>query len=162
MEWLFLSCHNYWVVCRLVSRNDGTPFLAYSPNYSMRDSSEPFRAFLGAILSVKETVPVQESVFNHHMDLDVIPEDVDDGPLPEHDIDDGSGEYRDHLRTNVSSRRDSPQTCSRMRTGGPGLMVRLIVVLLLSWLTHSFVDYFLLLALSRVFPSVGTSSAATK
>ena len=161
MEWLFLSCHNYWIVCRLVNRNDGTPFLAYSPNYSIRDSSEPFRAFLGAILSVKERVPVQESVFHPHIDLDVIPEEVDDGPLPEHDIDGGSGEYRDRSRTNVSSRRDPPQTRSRTRAKGSGLMVRLILFLL-SWFIHPFVDYFLLPALSRTFPSVGTSSAGTK
>src|SRR5882757_9201571 len=31
--WLFLTCHNYWIVCRLV-RDDDHPFLAYSPrNY---------------------------------------------------------------------------------------------------------------------------------
>ncbi|KAH9049838.1 hypothetical protein EDB84DRAFT_1555805 [Lactarius hengduanensis] len=56
MEWVFLTCHNYWVVFRLVSNNDD-PFLAFSPMCSIEDSSEPFRAFLGAILSVLYGAP---------------------------------------------------------------------------------------------------------
>ena len=94
MEWLFLSCHNYWIVCRLV-RDDDHPYLAYSPAITIEDSSEPFRAFLGAILSVVEGVSVERSVFRENMILDVIEEEEeDDGPLPEDDIDDRSGSYQ--------------------------------------------------------------------
>jgi hypothetical protein len=57
MEWLFLTCHNYWIVCRLVE-DDNHPYLAYSPKISIEDSSEPFRAFLGSILSVVRDFPV--------------------------------------------------------------------------------------------------------
>ncbi|KAH9042056.1 hypothetical protein EDB85DRAFT_1857198 [Lactarius pseudohatsudake] len=86
MEWLFLTCHNYWVVFRLVSNNDD-PFLAFSPMCSIEDSSEPFRAFLGAILSVLDGAPVQASEFNPAMVLDTIPEKGEG----EDDIDDCSG-----------------------------------------------------------------------
>ncbi|KIL58963.1 hypothetical protein M378DRAFT_27259 [Amanita muscaria Koide BX008] len=65
MEWLFLTCHNYWIVCRLV-RDDVHPFLAYSPMINIEDSSP--------------------SEFNPHMAFDTIVE----GPSPEHDIYDGS------------------------------------------------------------------------
>ena len=92
MEWLFLSCHNYWIVCRLV-RDDDHPYLASSPKISIQDSSEPFRAFLGAILSVVEDVPVEPSAYRSDMELDTIEGAGDDGPLPEGDIDDDSGEY---------------------------------------------------------------------
>lgn len=74
MEWLFLTCHNYWIVCRLVRDNDH-PFLAYSPNCSINNSSEPFQALLGAILSVHKDVPVQASISDLNMELDVIPEE---------------------------------------------------------------------------------------
>jgi hypothetical protein len=66
MEWLFLTCHNHWIVCRLV-RDDDNPYLAYSPGISaisIQESSEPFRAFLGAILSVVKDVPVESSAYN--------------------------------------------------------------------------------------------------
>src|ERR1700677_2857619 len=103
MEWLFLTCHNYWVAFRL-DLNDGEPFLAYSPSYTIQDSSEPFRALLGAILSVKREVSVQASVLHPYTDIGIIPEEVDEGPFPEDDMDDGSGEYRDRSRTVVSPR----------------------------------------------------------
>jgi hypothetical protein len=85
MEWLFLSCHNYWIVCRLV-RDDDHPYLAYSPEITIKDSSEPFRAFLGAILSVVKDVPVERSAYNSDMELDIIEE--------EDDIGDDLGAYR--------------------------------------------------------------------
>ncbi|KAF8495478.1 hypothetical protein F5888DRAFT_1711201 [Russula emetica] len=93
MEWLFLTCCNYWIVCRLV-RDDDNPYLAYSPGISIQESSEPFRAFLGAISSVVKDVPVESSAYNPNIQLDTIEEEQDDGPLPEYDIDDGSGEYQ--------------------------------------------------------------------
>lgn len=92
MEWLFLSCHNYWIVCRLVN-DDDHPYLAYSPEISIKDSSEPFRAFLGAILSVSKGVPVEASAYSSDMQLDTIEEEIDDGPSPEDDIGYGSGAY---------------------------------------------------------------------
>ncbi|KAH9975465.1 hypothetical protein BGW80DRAFT_1436615 [Lactifluus volemus] len=94
-EWLFLTCFNYWIVCRLV-RDDDQPYLVYSPGISIQESSEPFRAFLGAILSVVKDVPVESSAYNPNIELDTIEEEQDDGHLPEDDIDDGSGELLVH------------------------------------------------------------------
>ncbi|KAH9066452.1 hypothetical protein EDB87DRAFT_1554143, partial [Lactarius vividus] len=126
MEWLFLTCHNYWIVCRLVKGIKKTqPFLAYSPSYSIENNSQPFRAFLGAILSTLNGVPVRPSVYNSRMRLDRIPEDREDGPLPEDDIDDSLGAYGGTLRTAVPSR--GPITRSRAGTSrqaaGLGLMI---------------------------------------
>jgi hypothetical protein len=72
-------------MCRLV-KDDDHPFLAYSLITSIKDSSEPFRAFLGAILSVIEGVAVEPSAFNPDMELDTIIEEDDPGILPEDDI----------------------------------------------------------------------------
>ncbi|KIM76170.1 hypothetical protein PILCRDRAFT_98772 [Piloderma croceum F 1598] len=112
MQWLFLSCHNYWIVCRLV-RDDDHPYLAYSPEISIGGSSKPFQVFLGAILSVVKDVPVKSSPYNSDMEFDSIKEEADDGPLPENDIDDSSGLYigssggraaTDHLMTHEHTR----------------------------------------------------------
>ena len=121
MEWMFLTCHNYWVICRLV-RDDDKPFLAYSPYFSIENSSEPFRAFLGAMLSVQGGVPVQASIFDPDMELDVISEEEESESLPEDDTHDGSesGAYRDGSRT---SEVRSPATISHHATER-GLMVR--------------------------------------
>ena len=123
MEWLFLTCHNYWIVCRLV-RDDDHPFLAYSPKISIEDSSEPFRAFLGAILSVVKGAPIEPSTFSPDMQLDTIMEDEDEGPLPEGDID-GSGAYTGSSSNGSAS--VPPMTRSRYRAGyenaESGLMV---------------------------------------
>jgi hypothetical protein len=89
-EWLFLTCFNYWIVCRLV-RDDHHPYLVYSPGISIQESSEPFRAFLGAILSVVKDVPVKSSAYNPNIKLDTIEEEQDD-------IDDGSGEWEYRVR----------------------------------------------------------------
>ncbi|KAH9066864.1 hypothetical protein EDB87DRAFT_1678702 [Lactarius vividus] len=91
MEWLFLTCHNYWIICRLVS-DDDNPFLAFSPMFS---------------------APVQASEFNPTMVLNIIPEEGDGGPF-EDDIDDGSREYRGCSTTNISS--TPPMTRSRATT----------------------------------------------
>lgn len=80
MEWLFLTCHNYWIVCRLV-RDDNNPYLAYSPSISIQDSSQPFRVFLGAILTVVKDVPVEPSAYNPNIQLDTIEEEQHDGLL---------------------------------------------------------------------------------
>ena len=122
MEWLFLSCHNYWIVCRLV-KDDDHPYLAYSPEISIKDSSEPFRAFLGAILSVVEDVPVEASAYSSNVQLDTIEEEEEDGPSPEDDFDDGSGAYRGSSGGGAAT--GSPTTRSRApgQNAGSELMV---------------------------------------
>ncbi|KAH9042052.1 hypothetical protein EDB85DRAFT_1856993 [Lactarius pseudohatsudake] len=124
MEWLFLTCHNYWIICRLVS-DDDNPFLAYSQICSIKGSSEPFRAFLGAILSVQKSAPVQASEFNPAMVLDNIPEEVDSRPSPEDDDDHGSGEYQGSSATNIPT--SVPMAHSRATTsrGAAELMLTL-------------------------------------
>ena len=69
--------------------DDNNPFLAYSPAISIEESSEPFRAFLGAILSVVKDVRVESSAYNPNIILGTIEEEQDDGATPEDDIDDG-------------------------------------------------------------------------
>jgi len=59
-------------MCRLVRDDDHHPYLAYSPVTTIKDSSEPFRAFLGAILSVVKDVPVERSAYSSDMELDII------------------------------------------------------------------------------------------
>ena len=93
MEWLFLSCQGYWIVCRLV-RGGNHPYLAYSLEISIKDSSEPFWAFLGAVLSVVKDFPVERSAYSSDMELDIIMEEEDDWLLPEDDIVDDSGAYQ--------------------------------------------------------------------
>ena len=114
MEWMFLSCLNYWIICRLVRRDDGKTFLAYSPVSSIENSSEPFRAFLGAVLSVQNGIPVQTSTIDPEMKLDDI---TDHGPFPDNDIG----------LTNVSSKVPTTTIHSRTSTSGhamdPGLLV---------------------------------------
>src|ERR1700692_3251703 len=113
MEWLFLSCHNYWIVCRLV-KDDDHPFFDYSIITSNKDSSDPFRAFLGAILSVIKGVAVEPSPFNPNMELDIIIEEDDDpGILPEDDIGDSSGAYPGSSSTGTAT--DPPLTRGRKR-----------------------------------------------
>ncbi|KAF8815208.1 hypothetical protein BYT27DRAFT_7226480 [Phlegmacium glaucopus] len=101
------------IVCRLV-RDDHHPFLAYSPMISIDDSSVPFRALLGAILSVFKKVPVEPTEFNPNMELDTLVEQQDEGPLPEDDIDDGSA-YSASSGEEIAN--DPPNTCNRHRTG---------------------------------------------
>ncbi|KAF8351826.1 hypothetical protein F5887DRAFT_1068226 [Amanita rubescens] len=113
MEWLILTCHNYWIVCHLV-RDDHDPFLAFSPTISIEDSSKPFRALFGAILSVVKTVPVAPSFFNREMELDIVLEEQDEGPLPENDINDGSA-YSPSSEEEMTN--DPPNTRNRHRAG---------------------------------------------
>jgi hypothetical protein len=107
MEWLFLSCHYYWIVCRLV-KDDDHPCLAFSSIASIENSSELFRAFLGAILSVIEGVAIEPSAFNPDMELDIIIEEDDDPSiLPEDDIGDSSGAYPGSSSTGTATGPDS-------------------------------------------------------
>jgi hypothetical protein len=87
MEWLFLICHNYWIVCYLV-KDDNHPYLAYSLKISIVNSSEPFQAFLGSILSIIRDIPVVGSTYSPDMQFDTIEED---------DNNDGSGLYHHSL-----------------------------------------------------------------
>ena len=93
------------IVCRLV-RDDDHLYLVYSPEITIKDSSEPFPAFLGAILSVVKGVPVERSAYSSDIELDTIieEEEEDDGPLPEDD----SGAYSGGRATT-----SHPATCSR-------------------------------------------------
>jgi hypothetical protein len=86
-------------------RDDDNPYLAYSPGISIQESSEPFRAFLGAILSVVKDVPVESSAYNPNIELDTIEEEQDD-------IDDGS-EYQDSSGSGADT--GSPMNRSRDR-----------------------------------------------
>jgi hypothetical protein len=148
MQWLFLTCHNYWIVCRLV-KHDQHPFLAYSPVISIENSTLPFRAFIGAVLSVIKGVSVEPSESSPDLPLDTILEDKDDGPLPEDDIDDGSGTYPG--REAVSA--NPPMTHSRTRANHEnakcGLMACSSVPLSVPWLTRPiFSAYFVFLQFS--------------
>ena len=69
----------------------------------------PFRALLGAILSVVKTVSVEPSEFSPDMGLDTFVEEQDQGLLPEDDIDAVSSEEE---MTN-----DPPNTRNRQRAG---------------------------------------------
>ena len=96
-EWLFLTCHNHWIILRLVKEGSKPPFLAFSPLITMEDSSVPFRAFIGAVLSVVKGVVVEASMFDDSQTLDTIEEETpgEEGlPPPGSDGDDGSGEHR--------------------------------------------------------------------
>ena len=55
--------------------DEQNPFLAFSPMCSIKSSSEPFRAFLGATLSAIEGISVEPSIFNPHMKLDTVIEE---------------------------------------------------------------------------------------
>ncbi|KIL54824.1 hypothetical protein M378DRAFT_174006 [Amanita muscaria Koide BX008] len=123
MEWLFLTCHNYWIVCRLV-RNDDHPYLVYSSEISIEDSSEPFRAFLGAMLSGVDGVYPEPSAYSSDMELDTIEEAEDEGSS-EDDNDDDSGVYRGSLSGRVTT--SYPNTWNRAHDAHENTESRLIV-----------------------------------
>ena len=83
---------------------------------SIQDSSVPFRAFLGALLSVVEDMHVERSEFTPGMQLDIIPEDEDPGVLPEHD--EYSGSSNDEMPI------DPPKTRGHRKKTNSELMVR--------------------------------------
>jgi hypothetical protein len=82
-------------VIRLVSGD--RPFIAFSPLITMNDSSDPFRVFLGAILSVVKGEVVEASIFDDGQTLDTInkgaPGPSSSNSVP--DSDNGSGGYQD-------------------------------------------------------------------
>ena len=107
-EWLFLTCHNHWIILRLVKGGSKPPFLAFSPLITMEDSSVPFRAFLGAVLSVVKGGVVEASVFDDSQSLDTIEEEApgEEGfPSPGSDGDDGLGGYRGPFGEGSTGRR---------------------------------------------------------
>jgi len=61
-------------------KDDNHPFLSlvYLSIISIKDSSEPFGAFLGAILSIFNDVSVEPSAFNSDIELDTITEEDGD------------------------------------------------------------------------------------
>lgn len=147
MEWLFLTSHNRWIICRLVSDPDN-PFLTYSPSISIEDSSVPFRALLGAMLSVNNNVSVPASILSPGvLVLDDIPEDQSDGSVTEDNADDGSGSYVNSSDSSTSTITSNiPNTrFNNDQAWGPELMVCPILSRFLSAgsLVH-FVDYFLI------------------
>ena len=89
-----MTCHNSWIVVRLVGGGSDHPFLAISPLITVEDSSVPFRAFLGAILSDLKGVVVEASEFDDNQILEPIDKGEEEGPPPVSDSDDDSGEYR--------------------------------------------------------------------
>jgi hypothetical protein len=111
---------------RVSSCQDGYhPFLAYSSKISIKDSSERFRALLGAILLVLKGAHIEPSTFNPDMQLDTFIEDIDEGPLLEdNDIDDNSGAYPG---SSIKGGTSEPPTRHRSRArrdnAEPGLMV---------------------------------------
>ncbi len=62
----------------------------------MENSSVPFRAFLGAILSVVKGKAVEASVFNREMELDTINEEEEEESPSTPDADDGSKRKNPH------------------------------------------------------------------
>ena len=126
-------------------RDDNHPYLAYSPEFTIKDSSEPFRAFLGAILSVVRDVPVEGSTYSSDMELDVIEEKEDEGHLPEDDIDDDSGAYQGSSDRGATT--SHPATRSRKDENNES---ELIVRPFLSWpIFIAWVAYLLLGYLDR-------------
>jgi len=104
-EWLFMSCHNYWIVFRLVRGGSKPPFLAFSPLITMEDSSVPFRTLLGAILSVVKGGVVDASVFDDNQILNTTNKKEEKGSESTFDADGGSREYKG---------------CSGQEPAGPG------------------------------------------
>lgn len=95
LEWLFLTCHNSWMVFRLTKVGDER-VLAFSPMIEISNSSIPFRAILGALLSVVQDVAVKPTILPVNATMDIFPEDEheeESGSSSENDYDDGSGAY---------------------------------------------------------------------
>ena len=134
-EWLFITSLNHWIVCRLV-RDENNSYLAYSPMPNIEESSEPFRAFIGAVLSVVKNVSVESSAYNPNIELDTIEEEGDDGPLSER-------EYQGSSGTGVNT-SPSPETHSRDRNSCGNTESDLLVYTFLAdidHLAHSPSDY---------------------
>ena len=118
-------------------RDDEHPFLAYSPMISIDNSSEPFRALLGAILSIVKKVPVEPTEFNPNIELDTIVEgNIDDGSAY-------SGSSREVIAYDPPITRSCRHTSQREAESG--LMVCPCLPPLVICLAHLLLDH-------RVFP----------
>ena len=128
LEWLFLTCHNLWIMFHL-TRVNNERVLVYSPILNIHNSSIPFCACLGAVLSEVRNFPVEPTTFPADATLDILP------PPPDNDDDDDkSGEYE--LSAHGNSPSDRPLACSRSKaTGEYNLMVSFLSFLLTSKLT---------------------------
>ena len=91
---------------------------------SIDNSSLPFRALLGAILSVVKKIPVGPTNFSPNIKLDTIDDGGDGGPLPEDNIDGrtvysaSSGEEMANSPPNTRSSH-----CAGQRKAESGVMV---------------------------------------
>jgi hypothetical protein len=121
-------------------RHHGHCFLVYSPRISIEDSSEPFRALLGAILSVIKDVPVKQNEFNPALQFDLIVEEKITDPLPEDDIKDQSGSYQGSLGEEVQ--RD----LHTREMNESGLMVRSFSLVVIRHFTHTSTSGYFILA----------------
>jgi hypothetical protein len=113
--------------------DDENLFLAYSPSFSIENSSDPFRAFLGAILSVHKGIPVPSSALDMEHVI-AIPEEGYSRPLPEHDADGGSGPYKDSSKIAILPKvqMTRSETAASGQAPGPGLLVRPVLTRFLS------------------------------
>ncbi|KAK2465458.1 hypothetical protein APHAL10511_002530 [Amanita phalloides] len=124
---------------------------------NIEDSLVPFRALLGAILSVVKTVSVEPSEFSSDMELDTIVEEQDKGPLPEDDINDGST-YSPSSEEEVAN--DPPNTHNRHPTGQKAesdLMVSPRLLAPVICLACSLSDHLIFSKLTSILPSFDTS-----
>jgi hypothetical protein len=137
-------------------KDDNYPFLAYSPKISIQNSSEPFRAFLGAIFSVVEGVSVDPSEFNPDMALDTIIEEEDEEDVcMEDDKNDGSGMEDDDSKY-VPSSSEGTDT-DQLSSHDGGLMVCSWLPIAVDQLTHLLSDYFVFPQVTRILSGLDSS-----
>jgi hypothetical protein len=140
-------------------KDDNHPYLAYSPKTSIENSSKPFRAFLGSILSVVEDFPVACSTYSPDMQLDTIEEEDDDDDHSQENDDDGSGPYRGRLGGGAAAGHSTTrsQTHDGRENTESDLMVRLPWPISITWLAHPLSGYFIFPQIARILPSMGSS-----
>ena len=145
MQWLFPTCHNYWIVCHLV-RDDNHLYLSYSPEISIEDSSEPFEHSLVPFYLLSSTC-------NPDMEFDTIEEEADNDPLS----DDGSRLYQGSSGGGADT--GHLMSCEHAHGGHEDTELKLMVHMLISitWLAHSLSGYFILPQIIRILTSMGAS-----
>ena len=118
----------------------------------MEDSSVPFRAFLGAILSDLKGVVVEASEFHDNQTLEAVDEG-EEGPPPVSDGDDDSGEYRGHSVQGPVSHGPitRAQAALSVRPSCPPLSK--------NHLKFVSIDFVIFTTFSRNISSLGTSSS---
>jgi len=98
--------------------------LVYSPVLDIDHSSIPFRALLGAVLSVIEGFTVDATTFPTDAVLNTLPEEDDAEDPPDDDDDDESSEYKPSA--SGITFYDGPLTPSQSKATGYTLMVRFL------------------------------------